>query len=212
MAIIHVEIKGTYALLQSRFGATAEAGLIEETRTIKKKALTPREEAEESCYRAKDGSLYHPASAILSALCEAGSEFKQKGSRKNLKFLIPAAVRLMDDVIPLLDLAGKPLKDFDIDARRVVNKSTKGAHICHRARIENWLSRFELKIFDDVIDPDTVHTLLSRAGERVGIGAFRPVPSKGPFGVFMVTKWAEAKPTTNGRVSSSLRVPELAGK
>lgn len=210
MQLISVEIKGTYALLQHRFGPNAEAGLAEETRTVKKKVLTAREEAEMNCYRAKDGTLYHPSSAILSALCEAGSEFKQKGSRKNLKFLVPAAVRMMDDIVPLFDGSGKPAKDFEIDSRRVVNKNTKGAIIANRPRLDEWFARFDIKVFDDVIDPDTVHTLLVRAGERIGIGAFRPVPSKGPFGVFAVTKWAENKPS-NGKVAKD-RVPELAGR
>lgn len=210
MKIIQVEIKGTYALLQHRFGANDEADLAAETRTIKKKVLTPREEAEENCYRAKDGTLYHPSGAILSALCEAGSEFKQKGSRKNLKFLIPAAVRLFDDAIPLFGADSKPAKEFEIDSRRVVNKNTKGAHIAHRPRLEQWYARFDLGIFDDVIEPDMVHTLMARAGERIGIGAFRPVPSKGPFGVFAVTKWQEVK-ASNDKIAKD-RVPELAGR
>ena len=51
-------------------------------------------------------------------LREAGSNHKLKGSRKSAKFVVPAAVLVLDDAIILRNGDGQtPIKDFEVDSR-----------------------------------------------------------------------------------------------
>ena len=97
MKTVHVKIQGTTALLQHRFGAEAQAASTKKTRAVQIKEDNPREEAEKVCYRDRDGHLYHPSASIARLLREAGGAHKQRGSRKSLKYIVPAGVRLAPD-------------------------------------------------------------------------------------------------------------------
>lgn len=191
---IDVEITDLRPLLQHRFSDQAEAGLADDTKKVKKgNGLTPREVAELAAYRDKEGLLVHPSSAVLNALREAGSYHKQKGSRKSLKYIVPAAVLPASDWIELFhDQKEERLADFEVDSRSVVNQKVKARVVCHRARLEHYRARFRLQIDEDILDGSMIHQLLEEAGVRVGIGAFR-VQNGGPFGTFLVTSWQEAR-------------------
>jgi hypothetical protein len=191
MITIEVEIRGDAPLLQNRFGEAAQQSG-KGTRAVHVRNEDPRAQAEESAYRTPDKKLYHPGASISRMLREAGSSHKQKGSRKSLKYIIPAAVRLKEDAMILLDGKGKPLKDFEVDSRPVTIPATKGRIMRHRPRHDTWKICFSLVINEDVLAPETIQMLLTEGGQRIGIGDFRPEKG-GPFGIFQVTKWEPLK-------------------
>ena len=188
---IDVEILKVTALLQHRFGEEAEAP--GETRRVKLQDRTPREQAEAAAYRKPDGTLYHPGAAISKLTCEAGSKHKQKGSRKSLKYLVSAAMIVMDDAIILRHPdTGEPLEDFEVDSRPVVIPATKGRIMRHRPRHDEWMARFRIRVNENVLGVDTIHQLITEGGEQIGIGDYRP-EKFGPFGTFRVTRFEEVR-------------------
>lgn len=152
---------------------------------------TPREQADRAAYRDKEGHFYFPGAAIPRMLREAGSNHKMRGSRKSAKFVVPAAVRMMEDAVLIRNGDGKTLaKDFEVDSRPVVIPATKGRIMAHRPRWDCWSAQFTIVINDDILPVDFVNQLLVEASQQIGVGAFRPEKG-GPFGTFLVEKWQE---------------------
>jgi hypothetical protein len=191
MKLINVTIKGTTALLQNRFQESAQQQ--SSTRKMLVTYGTPREEAQKGANIDKDGQFFFPGAAIGRLLREAGSNHKLKGSRKSAKFVVPAAVLVMNDAITILNGDEKsPIKDFEVDSRPVVIPATKGRVMRHRPRFDVWSAAFTLRINDSILPDDFVAQLLTDGGQQIGIGDFRPEKG-GPFGTFIVTNWKEDK-------------------
>jgi hypothetical protein len=191
MKLIEVWIEGTYALLQHRFSEQAEAGVTKATRRVQIAQQCPRDVAERAAYREPDGSLYLPGSAISRLLREAGGAHKQRGSRRTLKYIVPAAVIVTDDVVPLFETdRATRAKTFEVDARPVTIPATKGRVMRFRPRLDAWTARVHLRINEDVLDPATVRQLLVEGGQQLGVGDYRPERG-GPFGTFAVVSWVE---------------------
>jgi hypothetical protein len=143
--------------------------------------------------RRPDGTHYISSFALVNAMCSAGSNYKMKGSRKSVKFIVPSAVRIQTtDCTTTILVKGEPATDvsFEVDARPVTIPATKGRIMRYRPRYENWSMKFELGILDDLVDVPLAHQLLTDAGIQIGIGDFRP-EKRGPFGTFRVTSWEE---------------------
>jgi len=193
MQTYNVRIEGITPLLQHRFAEPNEADAGKGTRAVHIKDVLPRDQAELAAYRKRDGTLFLPGAAIARMLREAGGSHKQKGSRKSLKYIVPAGVRMTEDQLTLVNGDGKtPLKDFEVDARPVTIPSTKGRIMRYRPRLDCWGAVFALAINEDVLDPVTVHQLLREGGERIGVGDYRPEKG-GPFGCFQVVHWEKVK-------------------
>jgi len=183
-----VVIESLTALLQHRFADAEEIDTA--TRKVHVKTKDPREEAEKAAYRTAEGYLYVPGAAIARMIREAGAAHKQRGSRKSLKYVIPAAVLVPDEQIVLRDSEGAPLTEFEVDSRPVVIPSTKGRVMRHRPRINPpWHLEFHLEIDDDTMEPSLVHQLLGEGGTKLGLLDYRPEKG-GPFGKFSVVSWA----------------------
>jgi len=173
-------------LLMHRFGEQDEAE--EVVRPIQVDRGTTREQAEACAYRLFDDTLYAPGTWFSRAMIGAGSYYKQRGSRKSLMYVVPAAVFVTADAIPFVDSNGAMIKDFEVDARPVTIPATKGRIMRYRPKIEEWRARIPMEIDTDIIPVDQVHQLLEDAGRRQGVGDFRP-EKRGPFGRFQITSW-----------------------
>ena len=193
MKTFRIEISGVSSLIQHRFSEQAEGDVSATTRAIGVvERGTPRAAAERAAYRNADGTLYHPGAALNRLLREAGGSHKIKGSRKSAKFVVPAAVLVLDDTIDL-HMPGDPsikLSDFEVDSRPVVIPATRGRVMRHRPRLDAWGLTFSVEIDDELLPPDFVQQLMVEGGRRLGIGDFRPERG-GPFGRFMVVGWEE---------------------
>lgn len=188
MKSISVEITGTAALLQHKFGAvSAEQGL-EKTKG-KKKVYDPQEEANNASYRDETGKFVQPSEHIYGAMIHAASGFVYEG-KKTYKDIIKRGVVVAPECekgnIPLLDKKGKQYSKWDeIDARRAV--VMRAAITRWRPMFyEGWKLRFNIDIIDDEnLSAKTLKEILEKAG-YVGIGDYRP-----RFGRFQVTSWKE---------------------
>lgn len=162
------------------------------TRLVNVDRGTAREQAERCAYRAPDSTLYVPAQAFQRLLIESGKPHKQRGSRSSLRWVVPAAVIVVAEAIPLTDAAGKPLTDFEVDSRPVVIPATKGRIMRHRPKVEQWHASVPMEIDTDILPPAMIHQLLEEGGRRLGIGDYRPEKT-GPYGRFAIVSWEDGE-------------------
>jgi hypothetical protein len=189
MAFLLIDIwaAGTTSLLLNR--ATEEA-LSGRTRSNNPgEPLDPRVVAERAVYRFNDKQLAIPGAAVARMLREAGGSHKSKGSRKSLKYIVPAAVLVLDDLLGLY-LADRKTKvtDFEVDSRPVTIPATKGRIMRHRARLNEWAFKARLRINTDILDENMVRRLLIEGLQQIGLGDYRPEKG-GPFGTSDLVLW-----------------------
>jgi len=181
-------ISGLAPLLMHRWSERNEVE--EQTRAVHIATRDPRTEAEAVCYRREDGTIYLPGAQFARMLRDAGAGHKQRGSRRSLRYIVPAAIIVVDDQIPLLDARGEAVRDFEVDSRPVVIPATKGRIMRHRPRFNTWGAEVSVEIDPSLVEPDLAHQLFIEGGQRLGLGDYRP-SSGGPFGRFAVVSWKE---------------------
>jgi hypothetical protein len=158
----------------------------------------PRVTAERAVYRLEGGQLAFPGGAIARMLREAGGSHKAKGSRKSLKYLVPAGVIVLDDLCGLyLPDRKTKLVDYEVDSRPVTIPATKGRVMRHRARFNAWAFRVQLRINETILDEGMVRRLFTEGLAQIGLGDFRPERG-GPFGTSDCVSWkrVNVKPVT----------------
>lgn len=179
--LIDIEITGVTPLLMNKFNID-DGGK-------KEKNLSPREAAEKVCYEDEQKKLYYPTTNIYACLIEAG-KFHKDGKVKVTtarSSLIPAGVMIRGAFVYF-----KTPEIWEVDSRAVVVPSTGGRIVCHRPRLDNWSLDFTLELDTKMFTPKFIRTLVDDAGQKVGLGDFRP-SRKGIFGRFVVTNWKEEK-------------------
>lgn len=162
----------------------------EATRPVHIGRRDPREEAEKVSYRDANGNCFLPGAMFSRMLAEVGGGHKQRGSRKSMKFIIPAAIVIVEEEVLLRDETGEPISQFEIDSRPVVIPSTKGRIMRHRPRFNAWNCEFTIEIDTTMVEPELIQQLLVEAGSKNGLGDWRPQKG-GSFGRFSVSRWAQ---------------------
>jgi len=185
MKTIQVEITGTMPLLMN-----SPKAMLEPKPSVSNPNEKPsyEKDAEKVAYRNAKGNLFVPCQAIKGSMINASS-FKKVG-KYAAKSIIASGVRIQPLEIEILDMKGKPIKNYEIDLRTVVVQRTNRV-IKARPKIENWKLQFDLLYNEKMIgDTAIISTILEDAGERIGILDFRP-QRNGDFGVFKITKFKE---------------------
>lgn len=182
MKSFEVSLKGIEpGVLMNRFSVEQEAEL---ERTAKKKSNRPsrQEELTRAEYRAPNGELYFPAEWFYQSLLKASGEFQIAGrGKKSYRDFIKSTIVITPDAI------GLGTKDYSVDGRAVVIRATKGRVLRYRPHITSWSIDFTITLLDeDLIADDTLHQILVRAGQTVGVGDYRP-----RYGRFIVEKFKE---------------------
>jgi hypothetical protein len=175
-------------------------GEVEDPRTVAGKAI----------YRLPGSQqLAVPGGAFSRLVREAGASHKAKGSRKSLKYIVPAAVLVLDDLCGLFLRDRKtPVVDFEVDSRPVTIPPTKGRVMRHRARANEWAVRVRVRINEQIMAEATVRQLFAEGGQQIGIGDFRPEKG-GPFGVWDLVAWdvvSDAKEKTPAQIRNGAHI------
>jgi hypothetical protein len=193
---------GVMPLLMHGFNAEAEAALpggsgkgTRSTSTAGEKLL-PREIAEKFAYRENGpGSpLVLPKEAFQRLIREAGSNHKERGSRKTLKYRVPAAVLVLGGnekgaPVPLFAKDRKArLVDYEVHSCSAVNPFTKGRVMSHRPRLDEWSFKLLIRINVDLMAASVVRQLLQEGGQQIGVGSYRPEKG-GTYGIFDLVGW-----------------------
>jgi hypothetical protein len=195
MMIVQAWATGTTPLLLHR--ATEEA-LAGKTRSNNPgEDDDPRIICERTIYRLDNKQIAIPGAAFARMLREAGGSHKVKGSRKSVKYLVPAAMIVLDDLCGLfLNDRKTPIRDFEIDARPVTIPATKGRIMRYRARLNEWSCPVRLRINQTILDEGMIRRLMVEGLQQIGLGDFRPEKG-GPFGTSDLVDWSvisEPKP------------------
>ncbi len=146
----------------------------------KKKIPTPAEEAERGIYRDSKGQMVHPVAGLRSALIKAARG--KKAGKRSAPDVVKSAVLPVDEYVILVDPdSKKPLKEYQIDTRRVLVQ--RNGIMRSRPRHERWAFEVRLAVDEDVINPEQIVPLLQEAGLVAALGDFR-VEKGGTFGRF----------------------------
>lgn len=193
MIHINVEIQGESPLLCNRFTDEAMEKIAKGSSTVTAAGNkgTPRERAERTLYVGANGKPIIPGPNVYRSIIDAG-RFHKAGKEKITTVkssLVPAGIWLLDVECELYNPDCKA-PQWEVDARRVVNPATAGAMMAYRARFDSWRLRFTLSVDDKMFDEQIVRALVDDAGQKIGLGDFRP-SRKGPFGRFKVISWAK---------------------
>jgi hypothetical protein len=213
MIYLRIWVEGTGAILLHR--ATEEA-LSNKTRTNTIEAEEdPRTIAGKAVYRLPGGQIALPGAAFARMLREAGGSHKARGTRKSVKYIVPAAVLVTDEMCGLYLRDRKTaIKDFEVDSRPVTIPATKGRVMRHRARLNEWAAPVNCRLVETIMSADMLRTLFIDGGQQIGIGDYRPEKG-GPFGTFDVVAWdvlSDPKPKTEAQIrNSGRRVKETPG-
>jgi len=212
MTYIQTEIwvEGVMPLLQHRATEEALSGATRQNTPGERE--DPRDICERTIYRMPDRSIAIPGGAFMRLLREAGGSHKSKGSRKSLKWILPAAALVLDDLCPLyLHDRRTLIKDFEVDSRPVTIPATRGRVMRHRARFNEWACRANLRINTAILDEATIRQLLTEGLAQIGLGDFRPEKG-GPFGVSSLVSWrivSDKRPKTPAQIRNGGTRPEL---
>jgi len=183
--LIKCTIQGVSPLLCNRFTEAAQEKVANGTTgALRGSRPLPREQCEAKLYRTPDGKAVLPSANLLRAIVDAGVFVKSGKSKLSTQrsSIIPAGVAIVET--DLLIMPGK----WEADSRAVVNPSTGGRMMCHRPRFDEWKVTCTLDADDSMFSEKLVRELVDLAGQRIGVGDFRPA-RKGPFGRFKVITW-----------------------
>lgn len=203
MLQIKIWFEGESSMLIHR--ATEEAlrqGSGTRANTIKEEE-DPRTIAGKAIYRMpQSNQLAMPGAAWARMVREAGGAHKAKGSRKSLKYIVPAALIVIDDLCPIFLRDRKtPVVDFEVDARPVTIPATKGRVMRYRARLNEWACPVTIKLNENIMAEAVARTLFREGAEQIGVGDYRPEKG-GPFGVSSIVAWdiiSDAKSKTEAQ-------------
>ncbi len=172
--------------------------LLEELRTKvskpKARDRSREDEAKDKIYR-QDGKIGVPAENLFACLVEAGRQVelkpRQKISTKETTML-PSFLVIEDLFLPF-EIQGDeeydPEEEWKADTRRGRNPKDGVMVAIVRPRFNRWGFTAHITVDTSVINLDKVKTLFEIAGRSVGLGDFRPA-RRGPFGTFLVKRWA----------------------
>ncbi len=187
MRTVRVKIEGKTPLLLHQFTDEAAQQATNGSRmvAVQGERGTPREQAEQSIYRDQDGRAVIPQPNLFRCLVDAGKFFKAGKAKVTTQksSLIPACVAIEELVIPI-----EHKEPWDVDTRPVRIPATGGRILRHRPRFNDWALAFTLNVDTDMMDVKLVRDIVDAAGQRIGLGDFRP-DTKGPFGKFVVVAW-----------------------
>ena len=198
MIVVQVWVEGTTALLQHKLAE----GALEDDGTRSNMAPArpnPRDVAEKAAYRLPNGNLAVPGTYFARMMREAAGAHKLKGTRKSAKYVLPAAVLVLDELCGLyLNDRKTPLTDYEVDSRAARIPSTGGLVMRHRPRLNEWSCLVRLRIKENILSENFVRQVFMEGGDQQGVGDYRP-SSGGSFGMFQIVEWqvvSDPKPKT----------------
>jgi hypothetical protein len=129
------------------------------------------DEAEAGCYRNEEGNLCLRGEAFRASMLKAAGAWKMKKSTTAKSLL--AHVVVLEELVPLFRRDGTLITDYVIDARRAIVQ--KAGIIRHRPKFMEWSCLFTME-FDEMLvpKPTLIPDILQDAGNRVGVGDYRP--------------------------------------
>lgn len=194
MKTIEITITGVTPLLMNKFTDAAQQKATGGTTvSLVGDRGTPYEQAEAVIYTDEDGCIGIPQPNLFRSILDAGKYFKAGRSKVTTQksSLIPACLTIHEVFIPLqgeMDVDTRKLL-WSVDTRPVRIPSTGGRILRHRPIFHEWEISFTVELDTEIISEKLLREIVDAAGKRIGLGDYRP-DCKGPFGKYVVTRWA----------------------
>lgn len=189
-ARFYAHLEGRSPILMSNGSAMLEER--DGARSSKTSKVPGREaEAKAAEYRLPTGELYMPTAAFWRALVDAGTHFQDPNYKKGtLSGPVAASVIFDDPETLLLGANDEPLREYEIDTRRCVLKHGSASVAVARSRpiIREWFVDLSMEYEHLILPPEMLLQVLQMAGNKIGVGNFRP-QKKGPYGKWQVTSF-----------------------
>lgn len=142
--------------------------------------LGAEESAERASYRNSKGALCIPSAGFRAGMVKAAGAFKLgRGSLKTTA----AHIQATEELLPVLSETFEPTDAFTVDTRRVV--IGKAGIMRSRPRYEQWSVYLTISYDPTLLTTETLQALLADAGNRFGVGDYRP-ERNGWFGRYTV--------------------------
>jgi len=186
MKTIEITIQGITPMMSCMFTDEAARNATDGTRTSASgERKTPLEEATSFVYRDNDGNDVIPSPNMLACIIEGGKFFKSGRSKITTQksSLVPACATIQEVSIPIETKEG-----WTVDTRPVRIPATGGRILRHRPMWNDWRLTFHVELDESIIGFKLMREIVDAAGQRCGLGAFRPT-CKGPYGKFKVVHW-----------------------
>lgn len=184
---IEVVCQGVSPLLMNRMPpAQLEALWTKEKPAKTASRPLPREHAEKCLHTLPNGKACIPPGMLMSALIGAGQFIRLDGKRQistQKTTTLPGFLTIEDTEIPL-DHA----KPWEVDMQQGRNPNGGEAVCIVRPRFDAWSFRVTQVVDTTQINLVLVRQLWDYAGQRMGLGDFRP-QRKGTYGRFVIVGW-----------------------
>ena len=206
---IGITIEGTVPMLMNRFTDEAAQAATSGTRkSAVGQQLSPEDDAESRLYTDEHGNIIMPQPNLLMCITAAGKFFKNGKSKISTQksSLIPACLAFKDVAYRVKGKGGKGKASWSVDTRPVRIPSTGGRILRHRPIFHAWSISFDVDLDTDIISEGLLREIVDAAGKRIGLCDFRP-DCRGPFGRFVVTKWAVKEEPKSKRKGKRNGVP-----
>lgn len=168
--VAHVTIEGVAPILFHRWSNEAVAA---KASAAKGSTAKKTDDVESYIYRCADGTIGIPGEYLRGAICgpAGAAKYRQdpRSPRKSALDLYKAAV------VPLTHLASLGKAEWDyLDARRVTVQRA-GVTRVRPAFMPGWRAEFDLQVLlPQYVAPTDLHSVISAAGQFVGLADFRP--------------------------------------
>lgn len=172
MKSVKGRIEGIVPLLQHRFPMEDNA---ENKSAKRKKEYIAEEDCKKALYVDEKSKIYQPSEHILGALINAGKNFNYE-KKRTYKDVIKSSVFITPATIV------HEHQKWEIDRRPVV--VMRARIVRARPRFDRWALSFAIEYDEEIMSKAKLKEILDYAGQRVGIGDYRPL-----FGRFIVTKF-----------------------
>ena len=180
-----VTLQGSSALLFHRWCCESVEA---KAKAAKGSAAKKQDNVESYVWRCPDGTIGIPGEYLRGAICgpAGAAKFRQdpRSSRKSALDLYKAAI------VALTDVASLGSTDWDYLDQRRVTVQRAGVTRVRPAFLPGWSATFDLQcLLPEYCAPADLLDVITKAGQLVGIGDFRPT-----FGRFQVTNYQITTP------------------
>jgi hypothetical protein len=178
--MVSVELEGTSAILFHRWQCESVEA---KAKAAKGSAAKKTDDVESYVWRCPDGTIGLPGEYLRGAICgpAGAAKYRQdpRSPRKSALDLYKAAV------VSLTDVASLGTTDWDYLDQRRVTVQRAGVTRMRPAFMAGWTATLDLQVLlPEYVPASDLLEVITRAGQLVGVGDFRPT-----FGRFQVNSF-----------------------
>lgn len=191
MKNLTVKLASLSPMLQNPLTKETLQELLTGVRLAKQKDRPLEEICKEKLYKSDDNKLGIPAQNLLSALMEAGRDVKngKKAVSTATSTSLPSFLTIEGEFLPFTN---NPKWEPDLRGGTLDNGKAKVKVAIVRPKFKYWELTVRMQYDEKIADESVVKDLIRIAGNKIGLGDFRPA-KRGVFGRFAIADFKVEK-------------------